>query len=296
MEKEITLARETVELNNIKPQSLGDLIRNKVASIFMGSAEDSSDTDFINYLLRKFGKESAQQVRDVFEKMNLPLPKEANQYLKSNEGCILFVNKYGVVVRIEPQTPEKDYYVRVNDSGCILQPLASIDAGKAVVEICPGGDVEKDEASIDYIKELLKDEGLHFSDDQLENLGRLHTDNEKYPKGILVILDRLAVSNMKGDVKIVTNKLGEEAKKEQERFTSPFRKAFKEGLADNSKMHKFWDLCESYVADGKIITGWNDNSDFFDKIEYLSKTSRAEEVAKYYAHTLKKFEKRNAKK
>ena len=261
----------------------------KIAAIF------KSDTNFVADLKRKFGEESARKVLEAFDKINLPPPTTGNQFLKSNEGSIVFVNKYGVVVRVEPQNPAKNYYVRVNDSGCILQPLGSIDAGKAVVEICPGCDVEKDEASIEYMKGLLKDEGLVFSDPQLENLGRLHTDNARHPKGVLLILDRLAVSKMKEDVKLVKNALSEEAKKEQERFTAPFRKAFNEGLTDRSKMNEFWALLEKHVAEGKIITGWNDNSDFFDKIEYLSKTSRAEEVARYYSHILTKFEKKKAK-
>ena len=266
----------------------------KISSLLTGLSTDA-ESDFLHHLNRKFGEESAQKVLEVFDKLNLPAPTEGNQYLKSNEGCILFVNRYGVVIRVEPQMPESNFYVRVDDSGCILQPLGAIDAGTAVVEICPGCDVERDEASIDEMKEFLKDEGLRFTDDQLENLGRLHTDNTKYPKGILVILDRLAVSKMKGEVKLVENPISEEHKKELERFTEPFRKAFKEGYADKTKMPKFWKLLEKYVEDGIIKRGWNDNSDFFDKIEYLSKTSRAEEVAKYYCYSLTEYEKKKKK-
>ena len=265
-------------------------VADKIASIFK-----KSDTNFIKDLKLKFGDESAQKVLEAFEKINLPPPEKGREFLKSNEGSLVFVNKYGVVVRVEPQNPEKNFYVRVNDSGCILQPLGSLDAGSAVIEICPGCDVERDEASIEYMKGLLKDEGLVFSDPQLENLGRLHTDNDRYPGGVLLILDRLAVSKMKGDVKIVKNALSEEAKKEQERFTAPFRKAFKEGLEDKSRMKRFWELLERYSAEGKIIRGWNDNSDFFDSIDHLSKTSRAEEVARYYAIILEKYERKKAK-
>ena len=75
------------------------------------------------------------------------------------------------------------------------------------------GCVEKDEASIEQMKAQLKDEDLIFSNDQFENLGRLHTDNKKYPKGILLVIDRLAVSKMKESVKIVKNTLSEKAKK-----------------------------------------------------------------------------------
>ncbi len=264
----------------------------KIAELFIGK---KTDTDFFKDLKRKFGEESALKVLDAFEKINLPPPTIGNQFLKSNEGALVFVNKYGVVIRLEPQTPEKNYYVRVSDSGCILEPLGSIDAGTAVIEICPGCDVEKDETSIEQMKEQLKGEGLVFSDDQLENLGRLHTDDARFPKGLLLILDRLAVSKMKEDLKIVKNEITEEARKEQERFTAPLHKAFKEGLADSSKMNTFWELLERCVAEGEIIRGWNDNSDFFDKIEYLSKTSRAEEVAKAYSRILRRFEKKKAK-
>ena len=257
---------------------------------------DRRDTEFFRDLTKKFGEESALKVLDAFDKLNLPEPTLGNQFLKSNEGSLVFVNKYGVVIRIEPKRPAKDYYTRVDDSGCILQTLGSIDAGNAVIEICPGCDVEKDEASIEYMRELLKGEGLRFSDDQLENLGRLHTDNALHPKGVLVVLDRLAVSRMKGDVEAVKNPESEAIRIEQGRFMAPFRKAFEEGLADNSRMDAFWHLLERYVAEGKIIRGWNDNSDFFDNIEYLSKTSRAEEVARYYDHNrLVRYEKKREK-
>lgn len=298
MEKSLQVSTEGEELIKMAPEFVRPMARKKIekkSSIFTFYARKKSNTDFIKNLKRKFGEETAEQVLEAFDKLNLPAPTRSNQYLNSNEGCLVFLNKYSIVVRVEPQTPEKNFYVRVNDSGCILQPLASIDAGKAVVEICSGCNVEKDESSIKYIKELLLDEGLIFSDPQLENLGRMHTDNPKFPKGVLLILDRLAVSKIKKDAKIVKNPLIEDAKKEQERIFAPFRKTFREGLVDNSKMNKFWDLCESYASEGKFIAGWNDNSDFFDKIGFLSKTSRAEEVAESYARILTKFEKMQAK-
>ena len=298
MEKSLTMAAEAEELINMAPAFVRPMARKKIektSSIFTYFARKKANTDFVKELKRKFGEETAEQVLEAFDKINLPAPTGNNQYLNSNEGCLVFLNKYSLVVRVEPQTPEKNYYVRVNDSGCILQPLGSIDAGKAVIEICHGCNVEKDEASIDYIKELLKDEGLIFSDPQLENLGRMHTDNPKFPKGVLLILDRLAVSKMTKNVKIVKNSFSEEAKKEQEKISAPFRKAFREGLVDNSKMNKFWELCETYASEGKFIAGWNANSEFFDKIGHLSKTSRAEEVAKTYSRILTKFEKKKAK-
>lgn len=253
-----------------------------------------SDSDFAKFLKWKFDEETARLVLNAFDKLNLPAPIGGNHYLTSNEGCLVFLNKYASVIRIEVQIPEKNYYARVNDSGCILQPLGSIDAGQAIIEICPGCTVEKDKASIEYLKKLIKDEGLVFSDPQLENIGRLYSDNPKFPDGVLLIIDRLAVSKMTKNVNIVKNALIEEANKEQERLSAPFRKAFKEVLEDNSEMNTFWELIESYVAEGKFIAGWNDNSDFYDEIGFFSKTSRAEEVAESYSRILTKFEKEKA--
>ncbi|MDT8318518.1 MAG: hypothetical protein RQ824_11100 [bacterium] len=252
------------------------------------------DTDFAKYIGWKFGEESARQVMDAFDRIKLPPPVRGGHYLKSNEGCIAFLNKYAVVVRVEPKTPEKNYYARVNDSGSILQPLGSIDAGKAVIELCAGCRVERDESLIEHLKELLKDEGLVFSDPQLENIGRLDSDSPDFPGGVLLIIDRLAVSKMTKDVKIVENALVEKAKKEQERIFAPFRRAFREGLADESKMNIFWDLMERYALEGKFIAGWNEESDFFDKVGFFSKTSRAEEVARSYSNMFSEFEKRRA--
>ena len=263
----------------------------KISPIAKGFAGKKSASNFINYLKRIFDEETTEQVLEAFDKIKLPAPSKGNQYLKSNEGALVLLNKYAVVVRVEPKESADNFYVRVDDSGCILQPLGSLDAGKAVVEICPGCDIERDEASIEFMKEQLKDEGLAFVDDKLENQGRLHTDDKRYPEGLPVIFDRLAVSRIKKNVKLVKNPISEEAKKEQERFIAPFRKAFKQGLADGSKMSKFWVLVKSYADEGKFIRGWNDNSDFFDKIDYLSKTSMAEDVARHYSRKLEKFEK-----
>ncbi|MDH3974048.1 MAG: hypothetical protein OEV42_07200 [Deltaproteobacteria bacterium] len=267
----------------------------KITTIFTYRAEKKPATDFFKDLERKFGEETAQQILEGFEKINLPAPAGSHQYLNSNEGCLVFLNKYGLVIRVEPQIPEKNYYARVNNTGCILQPLVSLDAGKAILEICPACYVEKDEASIEFLKALLKDEGLVFSDPQLENVGRLYSDNPKFPGGILLIIDRLAVSRMTENANIVKNPFIEEAKKEQEKLAGPFCKAFNEGLLDNSKMDIFWELAESYTAEGRFMAGWNDNSEFFDKIGFFSKTSRAKEVAKTYSRLLEKFEKKKAK-
>ncbi len=257
-----------------------------------------ADKDFVDFLNNKFGEETAEKVLNAFDKIELPAPGKATQFLKSNEGCVIFLNKYGLVVRVENKTPEKGYYARVNDSGAILQPLVSIDAGNAVVEICPGCHVERDEASIEYLKNLLHNEGLVFSDPQLENIGRLDTDNPEYPDGLLLIIDRLAVSRMKEDVNVVSidnNQFIVKSKEEQLRFSAPFRRVFREGLKDSSRMHEFWTLVESYASEGKLIAGWNVDSEFFDKIGFFSKTSKAEEVAKQYSLLLEKYEKKRAK-
>lgn len=254
-----------------------------------------SDTNFVKYLKQRFSEESAQKVLEVFDLIGLPAPEEGTQYLKGNEGCIILVNKYSVVIRVEAKTPEKNYYSRENDSGCILQPLVSIEAGEAIMEICPGCHVEKNEATIEELKVLLKDEGLVFSDDQLENIGRLNTDNPEFPDGIPLIIDRLAVSKMTGNVKIVKNEIIEKAKKEQERFSEPFREALKDGLEDGAKMIQFRELLERYAAEGKFTAGWNDNSEHFDKIGFSSKTSRAKETSESYSGLFKKFEKKKAK-
>ena len=79
----------------------------KIASIFTYFAKKKSDADFAKHLQRKFGEESAQRVMDTFDKINMSISTEGIQYLKSNEGCVDFKNKYDEVIHVEPHPPGK---------------------------------------------------------------------------------------------------------------------------------------------------------------------------------------------
>lgn len=52
-----------------------------------------------------FGPETTQEVLDIFARLELPVPEDPVQYLDGMEGPLVFVNRYGVVARVEhPQS------------------------------------------------------------------------------------------------------------------------------------------------------------------------------------------------
>ncbi|MCK5518718.1 MAG: hypothetical protein KAI61_04820, partial [Alphaproteobacteria bacterium] len=100
---------------------------------FNQTAEALPKTDFVDYLLEKFGdKATASAVLDAFEKMGIPAPESRDEFMDGAAGVLVFLNRYGLVIRIE-----HEYLGRINDSPWVLKPIASIDADEAIFEICP---------------------------------------------------------------------------------------------------------------------------------------------------------------
>ena len=118
-------------------------------SDFNGAAYALPKTDFVHYLQCKFGDNAtACAVLDTFEKMGIPAPESLDGFRNGAEGFLVFLNPYGVVIRIEQKSDFKESYVtpdRIDDSPWVLKPLASIDAGNAIIEVCPGCSLDVNE-------------------------------------------------------------------------------------------------------------------------------------------------------
>ncbi|MCE9506994.1 MAG: hypothetical protein K8R48_01585 [Alphaproteobacteria bacterium] len=114
-----------------------------------GAVDKLPETAFCAFLTKKFDRATAVKVIESFKKMDLPPPQDEKEFLVGSDGCLVFLNKYGLVMRIETADLEDSKWGadRINDSGWILNPLATIDAGKAIVEICPGCHFEKETES-----------------------------------------------------------------------------------------------------------------------------------------------------
>ncbi len=256
------------------------------------NARELQKMTFSGYLQQLFGKTSADNVLEVFDRLGLPAPRSGKEFLAGAEGGLVFLNQYGLVIRIEHSDPENGRFgwSRVDDSGWVLRPLAGIEAGHAHVEICPGCNLEQDARKIDYLKKRLEEQRIDFWDRWLVNIGRVPVCTERFPEGMPVVIDRLAVCALTESAEPVAKALAQEAQdaaEVQETLYAPLRAALdeawpdKEGPADAKKMQTFWKLCAQYVADGKMVAGWNQA-----EIGVYYKTDIVINVAKTYGARL----------
>lgn len=212
-------------------------------------------TDFANSLQLTFDKDTARKVLKTFELIGLPAPEKGEEYFGAAEGVLVFLNRYGVVIRIERP------FDRINDSPWILSPLASIQAGMTIIEICPGCHFEPDEANVDNLRKHLGNQGIDFWDCMTRNVGRIPVRIFGFPEGIPVVIDRPSVRRRLESIVSVCQALKDESEKATEtveRLYAPLRDCFNDGWLQAQKIEGFWDMCRRYVQEGKLIAGWND--------------------------------------
>ena len=239
---------------------------------FNHTAEALPKTDFVDYLQKKFkDKATTSAVLDAFEKMGQPAPEFSNEFKIGTEGVLVFLNQFGLVLRIEKEsdfiasrvTPE-----RINDSPWILKPIASIKVGNnAVFEICPGCFLEEDTKKTADLIDLLRKQNIDFWDVHFSNIGCIPVKTPRFPEGILVIIDRLAVTNLTKNITPVRLSLEEfeearEAWEAQEELYGPLRQAFDAAWTDTQKMEQFFGLCRRYENEEKLVAGWNESRFF----------------------------------
>lgn len=251
---------------------------------FNQTAEALPKTDFVDYLLEKFGdKATASAVLDAFEKMGIPAPESRDEFMDGAAGVLVFLNRYGLVIRIE-----HEYLGRINDSPWVLKPIASIDADEAIFEICPGCLPETDKEKNEFLIKQFKEQNIFFWDKGIRNIGRVPFKTSMFLHGIPVVFDRPSVIRLTDGVDSVRSLLGIpksreflEAEMAQEKLYGPLRDAFdaawpdKLKLLDPSKMKRFWNLCECYKKEGKLAAGWNNSQPYTDgKADMASMTAR----------------------
>lgn len=222
-------------------------------------------TPFKDYLRKYFDAATEKAVAQAFKNMGLPLPKDSNEFMKGTEGALVFLNPYGVVIRIEKKKTSCDLWQRFDDNPLILQPLASLEAGQAVIEVCPGVAFTPEKEKSFYLYCQLRSEGIDFWDEGAQNVGLVPLALPQFPGGIPIVVDRLAVGslppNLPPSPSSVTLSSQEDlaaAQEAEEALYGPLRDAFAEGLKTPAKMKGFWQMCADYVAKGKMIAGWND--------------------------------------
>jgi hypothetical protein len=239
-------------------------------------------TDFCAFLIQKFNRETAQRVLEIFEKMDVPAPQKQDEFLVGTEGCLVFLNKYAIVLRIEIADLEDSKWGadRINDSGWIIQPIASLNAGKAIIEICPGCHLGENLSHRTYLADHLQNQNINFWDSGISNVGKLPFKTPFFPDGVPVVIDRLAVIRLSRNAVPILEALksqAEVAKKAQEELYGPLREAFAAAWPEAGKMRKFWSLCLRYVREGKLVGGWKKA-----EREGSMKSFEAAQAAKHY--------------
>jgi hypothetical protein len=217
-------------------------------------------TDFDSYMENAFDAETGIAIKTVLHHLGLPLPDTKETFLGGTEGVLLFLEKQGVVVRIE-----YDWMMRVNNNPAVLQPLASITAGKAIIEVCPGCNPAETMQQVLAVKDKLKKQGLDFWDSKILNTGLLPFTTLTFPKGVPVVIDRPSIQTLSDAVHPIKKFLAKLNLQgdPQHYLYAPLKKSFKSAWPkaqekpDPEKMKAFWKLCEKNVAKGVLIAGWN---------------------------------------
>ena len=230
---------------------------------------DTADNEFTAHLelhMRDGGK-TAKAVARVFTALALPMPDCRNDFLEATEGALVFSSAYGVVIRIEHARLNPKSATRINNNPWILQPLATFRAGKAVVEVCPGIDTTKDHDDVVAVDCGLRRTGVNFWDAgggldgnySTGNVGILPFKTPEFPKGIPVMIDRLAATQLTKSVEGIKDALAEMGVKAdpQKALYAPLRKELRAAYGDAAAMKKFWKSCEKQTQKGLLIAGWD---------------------------------------
>lgn len=219
---------------------------------------------FNQSLTRCFGEATMKKIGDIFDALQLPLPVSENEYLVGYAGLIIFDDIHGVVIRIE----EKNR-LHVDNNPLILQPLATFDAGNAILDVCAGVHVTNDKEESSFTKEQLRKWArLDYWDDKAANNGRLPVETSIFPKGVPVIIDRLSVNHLsKGakNIKKILKSVGLDH--DPQEIYEPIRKILKRSLIQRlfgkkieaQSVKNFWSLCSEFKKTGKLICGWHED-------------------------------------
>jgi hypothetical protein len=260
----------------------------KLSSIFKVTVVPNSD--FVKILENSLGfdSDSLRGVVDVFKKLGLPLPAKHEEFMRGTEGALLFLDRYGVVIRIEPKNLRICKAERMDYNPWIIQPIGSIPLGDFLFEIYPGCAQETDRVMSEHLVDLLKSQKIHFWDTGCRNVGRMPFKTVQFPEGIPVVIDTGAVKRLTKEIEPVAQAMRKalesqtfDAAEAQEKLYGPLREMFaaawQGGNTDAVKMQAFWGLCRSAVEEGKLVAGWMQDDRIWGKRKYAELTGAAYE-------------------
>lgn len=270
---------------------------------FNKAAEPLPQTDFAAYLEQIFGGVTARDVLKTFDRLGLAAPENEIEFVLGTEGVLVFLNRYGVVIRIEhddkrADIPREHQYDRINDSPWVLRPLASLKTGDAIFEICPGCATSDDKSESFALAQQLRLDGINFWDEGAHNTGKVRLRTPAFPHGITVVIDRGAVNRLTAAVSATRHALAERAaetaaaEEALQDLYGPLCDVFLDRWQSGARLTDFWRLCRDYTAAGKLVAGWNEGAAAAEEEDgYVSKQSRAVTAAAAYEKNLRRKDK-----
>ncbi len=219
-----------------------------------------------NILRHSFGGDldrTVARMKEVLENMGLPLPKQG-AVIHGAEGALMFLDQYGIILRLELTDDLLMAGQRINDHPFVLQPLGQRQiTDYAVLEICPGVNVTKDKNVAKILAKNLHESGVRIWDDQLCNMGVMPVRLPQFPEGVPVVIDRLAVEMLTKNTAPVKSALKVAGLKHDPQsvydwLKRDFTSAWPQGQSnpDKEKFAVFLQSCLRHKALGHLVSGW----------------------------------------
>jgi hypothetical protein len=251
------------------------------------------------------------EVHAAFERLGIPLPGDKSFYRTSDEGAILFLHRFGVVIRLSSITfSEHNQLLKtwghpqeVIDHPCVLQPILGFSIGELRVEVLPGVRLSSNQSPWVQIKGTLAASLLNFFDTRICNVGYIGRATQDFPLGIPIVLDRNAVLRdqevagkpfpalvpMHTHIQLATYAQNE-IKTRLETYTSAWVKEQHDLRAKPTAARALWNACAQLKEEEILNAGWMDER-FLDIIWYHQHgtTSEAQKLSVLYEQRLSKY-------
>jgi hypothetical protein len=251
------------------------------------------------------------EVHAAFERLGIPLPGDKSFHRTSDQGAILFLHRFGVVIRLSSIT-FSEHNQRLKSSGiaqqiidhpCVLQPILSFSIGELRVEVLPGLRMSFNQQDCGQIITALARSNLMFFDDRIDNIGYMGRATPQLPRGIPIVLDRNAVCRKPGvTVKqfnnpvptetylLLATEAQHEIKTRLETHISAWLAEQRDSRTQPAAARGLWSACAQLKEEGILNAGWMDDS--FDGILWYKQhgtTSGAQNMSKLYERRLSKY-------
>jgi len=190
----------------------------------------------------------------IFEKMNLVVPLEDMDVVKTSEGGYnLMLNQYGAVLRLYPSERNLENNQRVSHGyhSRTISPIGVVQFDGFVMQLMPGVShhMDAEDGVAEAIKETKKDTGL--ADESLDNYGSID-GKAKLLDTVLDIdfrlYDQYAFNG-------VLEKLIEEYK-----YFEDLQISFLESWTGKQPFEVFWKQMEEAKEAGRLVDGWNNST------------------------------------